>query len=178
MRRCVLGFAIAVLIAGSVGFAQGKGRVFHDRYVTGLEEISMGDCADYGVGSFEIWNDYQASIHDAILFDEDGVTPKLVVENFKVISDVFYNSTNPTKRIAAGPGENQEVHYRYENGKLVSFQWSGPVVRVNLPGYGPIYSETGVFKRLWYEGSWHFIMNTAHNQWVDGDIEALCWALK
>jgi len=169
-----------VALAGGIAFAQSGNRVLQDRYVIGpIRGDLIGNCADYGVGNFEVWNDWEASVHDVILFEKDGVTPKQLVENLKVLWEFYYNSTNPeAKRLTGGPGENQQLVMTYENGRVVSLRYSGPVFRVNVPGYGQVFAETGVFKREYYDGAWHFIMNSGKNQYWDGDIEALCWALK
>jgi hypothetical protein len=169
---------VAIMLAGSVGFTQGQGRPVQDRYMVGpFYGDVQADCRDYGVGDFKLLNDWAGAVHDVIFFEKDGVTPSRVIENFKITLDVFYNSKNPTKHVVGGPGENQESRFYYEDGVMVRHEFSGPLFRVNLPRYGPIFIETG-YSKLYYDGMWHLTFNSGHNQYQDRDYEALCWAVK
>ena len=70
----------------------------------------------------------------------------------------------------------------YEDGNLVFISTAGPVVRVNVPGYGPVFIETG---RWVGDPLSTTLFNSGHNDYHDlfnnGDAtaaEAFCNALK
>jgi hypothetical protein len=170
----VVAVAVAVVLAGGVAFTQGQGRVVQDRYPFEVRGDVIANCADYGVGDFQILADYEAEIHDATLLGKDGL-PVQLVENFKVKWSVYY-SPETGKSINGGPGESQQMRMLFENGVPVSHRWSGAVFKVVVPGYGPTLLETGRARWIWdATGTAHWLdTNSGHNDWVDRDLTALC----
>ena len=180
-RRMIAAVTLAVALAGGIGFAQGGGRVLQSRYLVPPEPAVgdvLADCSDFGAGDFLLLNDWQYSIHDAMLLDQNG-QPKQLVENLKVVMDVIYNSKTG-KSVAAGPGESEQLRLLFENGLPVTHRWSGLLFKVTVPGYGLIVAESGRATWQWdpLGGSHWVISNSGHNQWVDRDLAALCEYLK
>ena len=82
-RRMIVAVTLAAVLAGGIGFAQGGGRVLQSRYTLGpfVGDV-VADCSDFGVGNFLVLEDWQASVHDTMLLDQNG-QPKMLVENLK-----------------------------------------------------------------------------------------------
>jgi len=168
-RRCVLGVAIAFLIAGSMTFAQGQRRTEH---------YSIGPIADTGylVGhcaGFDVLTDYVFLMTGVVRFDKSG-EPVADRYQFKLLGEsLYYNSTNDQKSVAGGPGEVENKRLDPKTGL-----WSGAGVsfKVRIPGYGLIFAETGHF--IYDPGTGEFLFNSGHNQMIGEDLEALCDYLK
>jgi len=179
-HRFAVAIAIAVLFAGVVVFAQGQQRVTHERYTitsAPYPDNVLANCADVGVGDFLVLEDYSADIHDVTFYDGDGRLTR-IVESARFTGDVLYNSTAPDKRILGGPGENQENQFTFdENGEMTSHYFSGPSYKFVVPGYGPIFMDTGHTRAVHDSDGWHVLFNTGHNL-GDSDIIAVCNALK
>ena len=176
--RIILAVVVAVMLAGTLGFAQGQGRVVQDRFTDTWEGVFVGGCInDYGE-TFDVMNRLEMSAKKTTIYDKKGQIAQVVV-NAKATTDIFWNSLEPEKSLRGGPGENQEVRWTYENGEVVLLQQSGPTVRINLRGYGPIYIETG-HARI-DPNTYEVYFNSGWNHYWDGDpaaAEALCNALK
>lgn len=169
MRRCVLGVAIAILIAGSVTFAQTQGRTEH---------YSIGPIADtgYPVGhcaGFDVLTDYVFLMTGVVRSDKSG-QPVADRYQFKVLGEsLYYNSNNVQKSVAGGPGEVENQRLDPKTGF-----WSGSGVpfKIRIPGYGLIFVETGHF--VYDRNAGKFLFNSGHNQMIGEDLEALCDYLK
>jgi len=169
MRRCVLGVAIAILIAGSVTFAQTQGRTEHYR---------IGPIADTGylVGhcaGFDVLSDYVFLMTGVLRFDKSG---QLVADRYqlKILGEsLYYNSENDQKSVAGGPGEVESQRIDPETGLRFG---AGVAFKVRIPGYGLIFAETGHF--IYDPGTGKFLFNSGHNQMIGEDLEALCDYLK
>jgi len=96
---------------------------------------------------------------------------------YRVIGhSTYYNSSDPDKFVLGGPGEVETDHTIYENGVPVMTLSSGTIFKIILPGYGPIFLETG---RVIYDfETGQYAPNSGHNQWVDQDLAALCSVLE
>lgn len=178
-HRMIVAVALAVVLAGGIGFAQDGSRVLQSRYTLGpfVGDV-VADCSDFGVGDFLVLEDWQASVHDMMLLDRNG-QPKQLVENLKLTLDVYRNSETG-KSLSAGPGESEQMRMLFENGLPVTHRWSGLLFKVTVPGYGLIVAESGRATWQWdpLGGSHWLISNSGHNQWVERDLAALCEYLK
>jgi hypothetical protein len=176
--RIVVAVAVAVILAGTMGFAQSQGRAVHTESTESWEGVFVSDCInDYGE-TFDVMNRYDASLKDTTIYNKQGQITQ-VVRSVKFMTDIFWNSLEPEKSLRGGPGERNELRWTYENGEQVLMQQSGPVIRINLRGYGPIYIETGHARIDPNTYEVHF--NSGWNHLWDGDpaaTEALCNALK
>jgi hypothetical protein len=174
--RFVVAVAVAVVLAGGVAFTQGQGRVVRDNW-TETSSYILGTCLDDDGTPFEINDEYEVSYQRAIHMDEEGEVQQIVV-NLKVNWEIFSNSIDASKFLWAGPGENQHGILKYEGGQLVSNQWSGLPNKVIVPGYGPVFMETGVLR---WDENWVTLSNTGHNDLYSPGPEtlvALCNFLK
>ena len=170
-RRCVLGVAIAFLIAGSVTFAQGQRRT--EKFVIGPEAAAgfvVGHCED---GDFDVLTDFVFLMTGTDRYDKLG---QFVTERYqyKVIGEsVYYNSTDPEKSVPGGPGEVENHQF---NPKTGLYNGAGLSFKVRIPGYGLIFAETGHFVYDYSAGE--NVFNSGHNQFMDQDLAALCKYLK
>ena len=159
-------FAVAVvfLFLVSLGFGQTKGRTEHYKYTIEVEGQDLGSCGD-----FNVWTDYVVLVHEVWLFDKEG-QPVKAVNRYKVIGEgLYYNSKDPELFLLGAPGETEIDHLDPETG-IVSI--TGIPFKIRVPGYGPIYYETG---RLTLDlNTWQVLFSAGHSDWADGDLEAVC----
>jgi len=175
MRTRVI-LAVAVIFTGTMAFAQA--RVVHSEFTDTWEGVFVSGCINDDGETFDVMNRYEAPLKDTIVFDKQGEIA-LVVRNVKFTTDLFWNSLEPEKSLTGGPGERNEVRWTFENGVPVLLQESGGMVRIVLPGYGPIYIETGHLRLD--PTTYEVLFNSGWNHYWDGDpaaAEALCNALK
>jgi hypothetical protein len=174
----IVAVGVAVVLAGTLGFAQSQGRAVHSEFTETWEGPFVTGCInDYGE-TFDVMNRYEAPIKDTTIYNKQGQITQ-IIRSVKFMNDIFWNSLEPEKSLRGGPGERNEIRWTYENGELVLMQQSGAIVRINLRGYGPIYIETGHARidQITHE----VIFNSGWNHFWDGDpaaAEALCNALK
>jgi hypothetical protein len=131
----------------------------------------VGSCGD-----FDILSDFAGVLHGVDVFDKNGL-PVREVTHIRLTrgESVYYNSTDPQKFVL-GAGEVEQDLYLWEDGTLVSDQWTGVPFKVVLPGYGAIFMETG--RGLWDFTTNQLLFNSGQNQFADGDLAALCNALQ
>jgi len=174
----IVAVVVAVMLAGTIGFAQGKGRVTQYRDEFPVVEEFVVDCVT-DAGNFTVLTDYQASLSGATFADKDGHIYR-EVQSYRVMSSVYYNASDPeNKFLLGGPRESQQSQFAYdEHGLLIEHTFSGPTYKLVVPGYGPVFMETGHSRWVFENGTWVNTFNTGHNQKIDGDIEALCEFLK
>jgi hypothetical protein len=170
-KRIVVAVAIALLVAGSVTFAQQQGRAETYRFTLTETAMPLGSCGDFNI----VWDDV-VSIHGVLKFDKNG-DPVKRVEILKIIGQaVYYNSSNPDKFILGGPGEGMPATYMYEDGVPTLILFKGLLWKVMLKGYGHILMETGYQEIDLQTGE--LLVATGHNQVQDQDLAALCDYLK
>ena len=176
--RIIVAVGVAVMLAGTIGFAQSQGRAVHTESTGSWEGVFVGGCInDYGE-TFDVMNRLETSAKDTTIYDKKGQIAQVVM-NAKATTDIFWNSLEPEKSLRGGPGENEEIRWTYENDLVVLMHQSGAIIRVNLRGYGPIYIETGHARVD--PNTYEVYFNSGWNQYWDGDpaaAEALCNALK
>jgi hypothetical protein len=174
LRSLVL-VAVSVLLFGSTGFAQDQRRAVQSFDTVSFTE-SAGSCAPYGL-DFEVLNDWVGTIHIVLVYDQQGQLRQRT-RNLRTTYSLYYNSNTPANSLLGGPGESITVRMTWEDGQLVSRQTSGGSWRVNLPGQGLIFGETGLATFDPLDPFGPPVTNTGHNQYRDGDLRALCDALK
>jgi hypothetical protein len=173
----IVAVAVAVMLAGTMGFAQGQGRVVHTPFEETWEGVFVEGCLDDYGGTFDVMNHFEASWNTTTIYNKKGEIAQ-VIRTVKFTRDIFWNSVTE-KSLTGGPGERNELRWTYENGVAVLMQQSGPLIRINLRGYGPIYIETGHARVD--PNTYEVYFNSGWNHYWDGDpaaAEALCNALK
>ena len=167
LRRVLL-FAVVFVLLGTVGFGESKRRtekiVVGPIYVVGLV---IGDC-----GSFEVLSDFVALIGGTALYDKSGLLVQ-EVSHYLIGESVYYNSTDPTKSVVGGPAESENDRIDWASG---FYYGTGPSYKVRVPGHGVIFMETGHWVANMNTGE--YVFNSGQNQFVDGDVAALCDYLK
>jgi len=174
--RMTIAVAVAVLLAGTIAFAQGNGRVVESIGGETWLGVFIPGCVDDNGQAFDVINDYEATWRDMTRYEKNGDIAQ-IVRTVTFPKDVFTNSVTG-KTLVGGPGERNEVRFVYAAGVLVKITSSGPVLRVNVPGYGPVFIETG---HAVFDGNHMIISNTGHNDyhgWPPEAVVALCNALK
>jgi len=127
----------------------------------------LGSC-----DGFDVVADFVAELQINSHYDRDGNLARQEFLFHTVGQAIVYNSAHPEAAVLSGSGEGQNAHWDYVNGW---FQGAGMIFRITLPGRGPIFMETGLI-RLNIE-TFEITHFTGHNQWVDGDLAALCAVL-
>jgi len=184
--RFAVAVALAVVFAGTIGMAQGRGRV--EKYVVGpLDIVAVADPADPAYAplgrcdGFDILEDFGFVGTFMDRYDQSG---KLVqrIAKFDYPYDRYYNSKNAAKEVYAVPGEHQSNQFvapvfdaagNYIGGV---HHGSGPSAMITVPGYGNIFAETGTFS--FDMTTWTMTYNRGHNQFFAADLAALCDYLK
>lgn len=89
------------------------------------------------------------------------------------------------KTLSGGPGLRNEVCVIFKDGVPVRFATSGAIVKWNVPGYGPVFIETGhsVFRVVIDDQGEKYVLisNTGHHDypdWAPAALEAVWNALK
>jgi len=175
-RRCLLGLTIALLLAGSVAFAQDHGRTVKSEFTFGWTGAPFGPCGD-GV----ILNSAEIMITEIARFDQDGTLVQSVLNIRTLGSSIYYLAESPEnpeplndKVVMGVPGEMQTERLVFaENRAYIQ----GSIFQATVPGYGRIFSETGhtVFDvHSWTPTDWAPLSSTGHNDFADGDLAALC----
>jgi hypothetical protein len=164
----VLAVAVVFLFLLGLGFGQTHGRTEHvEKYTIEVEGQDLGSCGD-----FNVWTDYVVLVHEVWLFDKDG-QPVKAVNRYKAIGQsLYYNSNDRDLFLLGAPGETEIDHIDVEDGTI---SITGIPFKIRVPGYGPIYYETGRVILDLNTGEW--LNNTGHNQFVDQDLEAVCKCL-
>ena len=183
-RRLVLAAAIAVVFAGAIGFAQQQGLVQRSSGSFDGEGLFVTCYDEAGDRLFDIINKYSGVYTDMTRFDKNG-TPVQTIRSMKFPLDMYYNSTDVSKFLL-GKAETVEVRLILDaQGNIVTEYASGQYTKVVLPGYGPIFVETGHGKFDWTSGTQTLVSNTGQNQvwdsWFGGiqpDLKPFCDALK
>lgn len=126
-------------------------------------------------GDFDILNDWLGQMRVNSHYDANGNLARREYI-YSYLSGTVYNSEHPDIALDTGPGEVQNSHWDLVNGWLVS---TGLIVKVVLPGAGPIFMETGAWKVdlatwTWYHDSGHDDLGVMSGQ---ANVAALCAAL-
>lgn len=174
--RMAVAVAVAVLVAGTIGFAQGQGRVVESLGGEVWQGVFISECVADDGSLFDVMNDYEATWRDLTRYEKNGDIAQ-IVRTVRFPKDVFTNSVTG-KTLYGGPGERNEVRFIYEDGVLVNIISTGPVLRINVPGYGPVFIETG---HAVYDENHVLLFDSGHNDyrgWAPEAVEALCNALK
>jgi hypothetical protein len=161
----VLPAASALLFLVSLGFGQTRGRTEHFEVTIPVVGQELGSC-----GSFDLLTDYIVTYRGVIVFDKEGQS---VIEVDQLLGfgqhSVYYNSEYPDLSLSGGPGEVETDRWYFEDGTLTS---SGLTWKVIVPGYGPVFMESGRVVLDFNTGE--VILNTGHNQYFEGDLAAIC----
>jgi len=167
-------FVIAAIcaFAAMVSVSFGAQRMQKSSIIFSATE-NLGQCQ-----GFSVMTDYVTKFTALDFFDKDGNWLKGKTQYRILGESVYYNSANPTKAVSGGPGEVANQFWDLTAGEI---RVSGLIYKVRIPGYGPIYYETG--ELVWQCDPGTFsncsvVSNTGHNQSVEGDVAALCEYLK
>jgi hypothetical protein len=173
MRSRLLGVAvIAFLVMGTIGFASGQRLVAQFSVPYSGHQV-IGSC-----DGFEIWVDWAGLITEMGLYDSQGNLLQGHFVNRIVGESVWYNSTDASKAISGGPGEVESVEFDPATGR---YRGAGLGWKVRIPGYGIVFAETGTYVMQcdpYTFANCMLVSNAGFNQFLDGDVAALCNALK
>ncbi len=159
---------VVLLMTGSVAFGQDKRRTEKFSIPLAFTGVSVGVCV-----GFEVLSDWTSLYTGTLLYDKSGQFVQQV-DHVRVIGESrYYNSTDPAKEVMGGPGEMVQGRLDAATGL---YYLSGDPYKVRVPGYGLIWSETGLV--VYDTNTGQYTFNTGHNQFVDQDLTALCDYLK
>lgn len=123
--------------------------------------------------TFDILSDFTYEGHVIFHYDRDGnITRANYHQSFTY--STYYNSEFPDVRIEGGPGEGQNDLVVY-NGDAPFDIVTGPIIKINVPGWGVIFHQVG---RLVVDlNTGEFLVQTGPQDWLNGNVDALCAAL-
>jgi hypothetical protein len=173
--RIAVAIVIAVALAGTIGFAQGQGRVEHWEETFTVDGQFMGPCGD-----FVILSRYSAHAAYTDLYAKDGQLVQTIARVQGMGRSVYFlaesvdNKVPLNDKVVMGvPHETEVDRWEYlENLIYVK----GSIFQATLPHYGRIFSQTGlvVLDMTTFEP----LFTSGHNQYLEQDVAALCDYLK
>ena len=174
MRRCVLGVAIAVLIAGGVTFAQQQGRTDKYDFNFSVPEQEMGPC-----GSAFVYATYEIEGKETSRSDKLD-QPIQVITQYRTVKPTIYwlgtagGDRVPGTRVAMGVAGEVEIDRLDVATGIVYAQ--GSIFQVTVPGHGRLFSETGhmALDSNSTTHPWTALLNRGHNEYWEKDLAALC----
>jgi hypothetical protein len=167
--RIVITVAVAVLLAGTVGFAQEPGRTERSEGTFAVQGQVMGPC-----GATWVVAQYAIAWKQMDRYDEDGVLVQSVLQNNPIGSSLYYlgNEGDPAppdgKLVVGLPAEVENVRVDWVNSTIYD---RGNIFHVTVPGYGTIFSAVGQAVFDMGTDPWT-VMHSTPKYW--GDLAALC----
>jgi hypothetical protein len=167
--RIVITVAVAVLLAGTSGFAQGQGRVVMSEDSLAVVGQVMGPC-----GSASVVAQYVVTWKQFDRYDKSGVLVETIYHNSAIGSSLYYIGNEGD----AAPSDAKVVIGVPKEPEIVRFDWvrnivsdQGDVFHVTVPGYGTVFAAVG-----------HALYDMSTDPWTtlqsspkyEGDVAALC----
>jgi len=170
MKRIIAAFAIAGMVCGSAAWADKP--VQYPGWTDIVTGAPLADCGD-----FWILVDFRGEVkYERHYFNNDGSINRIFWPVWWHDS-IYYNSNDPSYWVA-GTAEHQQQWLYFKDGVPVAYSPNGPMIHVNIPGYGPVALVTGTWEFDLTLGRVTFMSNP-HN-WVleTGEFDAFCAALR
>jgi hypothetical protein len=172
MRRCVLGVAIAILIAGGVTFAQDQGRTARYEFTAAAEHQLIGPCGDYA-----IFAKYEVAVSVMDRYDKRNNLVQEILQARTIAPEVYwvgdpetFVAVPNTSEVTGVAGETEIDRIDFATGMAYG---QGSIFQVTVPGYGRIFSETGHMATA-LTSPFTLLFNRGHNQLWEQDVVALC----
>jgi hypothetical protein len=174
--RLIFTVALSVVLMSSVGFAQDRTQGLQFRIPSYTYTTpDVGDCGTFKVS---IYGDMR--IHDVLFFDKSSGEITRVVENIWLNSGKLFNASDPSKFVPLSG--TWQGDYTIVNGLTVRVEQAGAAARAIVPGYGPVYFETGhnIYYPVldWTNAIYIVLFNSGKNQYEDRDVSKVCDFLK
>ena len=174
--RLIFTVALAVVLMGSVGFAQERTQGLQMRIPSVTYTYpDVGNCGSFRVSLFT-----DMRIHDVLFFDKTSGEITRVAENLWLNSGKLFNASDPTKYLPVSG--TWQGNYTIENGLVVRVEQAGGAFRAVVPGSGPVYFETGhnIYYPVldWGNSIYIVLFNSGKNQYEDRDVSKVCDILK
>lgn len=118
-------------------------------------------------GDFEVWEHLVMDVRVAHFYDGDGNWTR--TQEHWTADGYVYNLNDPNLWLPEKTVHNMAIYYESGESTMV-----GPLVNVTLPGGGSIFHAVG---RLVYDSEGNLTFYAGHNDWIDGNTDALCAAL-
>ena len=130
----------------------------------------------FDCGDFFILYDLRLDGYERDYFNSDGSISRILF-HFAFRDTVYYNSNDPSYWLA-GTAEHQNQWVYFKDGAPVLYAPVGPILRVIVPGYGPVAMATG--RWIYDIATQELVFNSnPHNgEFHYGDMDAFCAALR
>jgi hypothetical protein len=159
--------AVALLFVGTAANAQSPGPRATP-FSTPFSDTGafLASCGDFDI----LFND-EGLVHGVLVVDQDGIRTNRINILDITGTTTYYNSLDPTKSIEGGPGEVQVSHILFdEAGVRIGTNSAGLTFKIVVPGYGPIFMETGEYRLR----AGVVVFNSGFNQAIEEDVAVLC----
>jgi hypothetical protein len=167
--RIVITVAVAVLLAGTIGFGQGQGRTERSEGTFAVQGQVMGPC-----GSEWVVAQYTIAWKQSDRYDNSQVLVESIIQNKPIGSSLYYlgrqgdAAPSDAKVVIGVPKEMENVRVDWVNNIIYD---QGDIFHVTVPGYGTIFAQIG-----------HAVWDMSTDPWTtlrsstqyDGDVAALC----
>jgi len=138
-----------------------------DQYIYHSEvDWSWIDCGDFMVNEHAVM-DVRVREH----YDKDGNWVR-AVEHYDW-NGIVYNNQHPEIFLVEKP-----THYNvtyYPDGLQA---WVGLIISIHVPGEGPVFRGAGRGALYWLDDGYDLVYYMGHNDWIEGNTDALCAALR
>jgi hypothetical protein len=129
-------------------------------------DVVVADCSAFGVGNFQVHDEFVFDFTGKLFFDKNG-EPVSIVEQIRG-TDTFYS-----------PQTGKEFTSRFQNTEHIDLTTNtaavtGVVSLLTVPGSGAVLLDVG---RIVFQGG-EVTFQAGPHQLVEGDLEGLCEALE
>jgi len=173
MRRLVLAIAVALLVAGTVAFAQNQGRTDKFEFTIAVPNQFIGVCAPY-----QVVTRYEVAV---VVMDRRDKNGDLVQEiaSYRTITPSLYflaDYSDPPVRVNDNtvmgvPGEVEIDRYVVAENQTHA---QGAIFQATIPGYGRVFSQTGNTLLDMSTNPLTVLTHRHHNQYWDQDVAVVC----
>lgn len=167
--RIVITIAVAILLAGTVGFAQGQGRTERSEGTFAVQGQVMGPC-----GPAFVLAQYAIAWKRIDRYDKNQDPVESIIQNNPIGSSLYYlgNDGDPApsnaKVVIGVPKEMENVRVDWVNNIIYD---QGDIFHATVPGYGTIFAAIGHAAFDMSTEPWTTLRSTP-KYW--GDVAALC----
>ena len=167
--RIVITVAVAVLLAGTIGFAQEQGRTERSEGTFAVQGQVMGPC-----GSASVLAQYTIAWKQIDRYDKSQVLVESIIQNKPIGSSLYYLGSegeaapSDAKVVIGVPKEMENVRVDWVKNIIYD---QGDIFHVTVPGYGTIFAQVGHAAYDMNTDPWTTLHSSTQ---YDGDVAALC----
>ncbi len=173
IRRLAFGIAVALLVAGTVAFAQDQGRTDKFEFSFAVPNQFIGAC-----GPYQVVARYEVAVVVVARRDKNGDLVQSI-SSYRTIAPTLYflaDYSDPPVRVNDNtvigvPGEVEIDRYVVAENQVHA---QGAIFQATVPGYGRVFSQTGNALLDMSTNPLTVLTHRYHNQYWDHDVAVMC----